>query len=183
MTSDINGDPSDYSVAQHCVHVADIVNLNRRALVPDWDWDNSPAPTFYGLMHDGSEAYVRDVPRPLKGRLGDYYGIEAGLMDRIITEFRVPVDTGIREAVRRVDNMMIFLERDEIVGEPVVPYSNEQDHPRFTIRDVVPEFHVWDAKKAKRAFLDKFEEIVSNDGNHIPLNYANRGFLLRSLAA
>ncbi len=183
VTTNAYGDPSDYSVAQHSCIVADIVNLNRKALVPKWDWSLSAAPTMYALMHDASEAYLRDVPRPLKAKLGDYYGIEAQLMERIISEFRVPIDQAIKEATRRVDNMMIFLERDELVGKPVVPYSNEMDHPRLTIHDVVPEFYVWTAKEAKQRFLDKYAEVVANDGNHVPLQYANRGYLLTAEAA
>lgn len=175
---DANGDPSDYSVAQHLVHVADIVNLNRRKLVPGWDWDNNPAPTLYGLMHDATEAYLRDFPRPVKYLMKEYTPAENALMDEIVHQFHIPLDFAIREAVRRVDNMMIFLERDVLVGQPCVPYSNECDHPRISIHDVVPEFHVWDAKTAKRNFLDKFEEVVAHDGNRIPLNYLNRGYTL-----
>lgn len=178
VTSDANGNPSDYSVAQHLVHVADIVNLNRRKLVPGWDWENSPAPTLYGLLHDATEAFLRDFPRPVKYLMKEYSPAEDALMETIISEFQIPINMAIREAVRRVDNMMIFLERDELVGQPCVPYSNECDHPRLSIHDLVPEFTVWSAKKAKQVFLDKYEEVVANDGNHIPLNYANRGYTL-----
>lgn len=178
VTVDANGDPSDYSVAQHSVHVADIVNLNRKTLLPNYDWSSNAAPTLYGLMHDASEAYLRDIPRPLKSSLGDYYGIEAQLMSRIIGEFSVPLNDAIKAATRVVDDMMIFLERDELVGEPVVPYQMEDQHPGFTIRDVIPEFRVWTAKEAKQAFLDKYEEVTTTAGNHVPLNYANRGYLI-----
>lgn len=178
VTVDAYGDPSNYSVAQHSCIVADLVNLNRRTLVPEVDWDNEPAPTFYGLMHDGSEAYLRDVPRPLKPELGDYYGIEARLMAQIISRFNVPVTDAIKRAVRKVDDMMIFLERDELVGQPVVPYAMEDQHPGITIHDVVPDFYVWSPKEAKDNFLAKFAEVAANDGNHIPLAYKNRGYLL-----
>lgn len=175
---DERGYPSDYSVAQHCVHVADVVNVNRAVLLPDVDWSQEEAPTFYGLMHDSSEAYLKDIPRPIKPALGDYYTVEKALMDRILMEFAVPVSDAIKRAVRIVDDMFIFLERDKLAGKPVVPYTNEATHPKITIDDVVPDFHVWDRKTAKNHFLDKFEQIVKLGGNYEPLNYAGRGFTL-----
>jgi hypothetical protein len=178
ILSNAYGDPCDYSVAQHSVHVADIAQLNRAKLVPDWDWSASASPAFYGLMHDASEAYLKDIPRPIKGLLRDYYPAEAALMTRILEVFDVPVNTCIKNAVRIVDNMMIFLERDAMTVQPVVPYSNENEHPGFNINHIVPEFEVWDAKTAKRRFLEKYEEITSGAGNTIPLNYKNRGYLL-----
>jgi hypothetical protein len=87
---------------------------------------------------------------------------------------------GIRECVRRVDNMMVFLERDEMVGPPMVPYMNEQDHPRLTIHDLVPDFYPWPADVAKQKFLEKYEEIVANDGDLIPDNYMDRDHLLQA---
>lgn len=172
----VTGDPMFYSVAQHSVHVADLVNLGRSKLLPEVDWEREPAPTFYGLMHDSSEAYLCDIPRPLKPKLVGYYDFEAKLMSSILGQFGVPVSHAIKEAVRRVDNAMIFWERDKLIGQPVEPYGNEDQHPGTTIEQVIPEFRCWSPAEAKRAFLDKFEEIKRWQGNHVPLQYANRGY-------
>lgn len=175
---DAAGDPSNYSVAQHSVHVADIANLNRHKLVPGWDWQNHPSPAFYALMHDASEAYLKDFPRPVKGLMKEYKPAEKALMDRILTVFGVPTDMPIFECVRRVDDMMIWMERDKLAGVPVAPYTNEFDHCRVRIDEVIPDFYVWDAKTAKRRFLEKFEEVVGYNGNKVPLEYVNRGYRL-----
>lgn len=53
---------SFYSVAQHSVIVA-------RSLAPEFQ--------LQGLMHDAHEAYVGDVPSPLKRMLPDYRAVEA----------------------------------------------------------------------------------------------------------
>lgn len=176
-----NGEPLTYSVAQHACHVADIVNLNRRVLVPECDWDNHPSPTKRAFHHDDTEAYIVDIARPLKPHLGDYMKIEAEMDNRIMHEFNVPVTPAIQKATKIVDNLMIFLERDELVGEPVVPYGMPNTHPGVTIHDLVPDFYVWDAITAKANYLAKHEEIEKYDGNHIPLAYLNRGFLLPEL--
>jgi uncharacterized protein len=54
-----------YSVAEHCVLMARMMprQLRREA-----------------LLHDASEAYLVDIPRPIKPSLGGYAEIEHGLM-------------------------------------------------------------------------------------------------------
>lgn len=174
----IDGRPTSYSVAQHSVHVADIVNLNRQKLVPAGQWDNRDAPTLCGLLHDASEAWIDDIVRPVKYKLAGYIEVEKELQDEVYRQFNCPVDGVIYEAVRRVDNMMIFMERDKLMGQPVAPYMNEFDHPHVTMDDLVPEFRVWSALEAKERFIDKYEEIVRHAGNRIPLEYLNRGYTL-----
>lgn len=161
-----------FSVAQHSVHVADIVNLNRKKLVPGGQWGLRPSPALCGLLHDGSEAWIDDIVRPVKYKLTGYTEVEKSLQMEIYARHNCPIDGIITEAVRRVDNMMIFLERDELMGKPVVPYSNEFDHPRITIHDVVPDFRIWSPEEAYERFIDKFEEIVRGDGNLVPAEYA-----------
>ena len=50
-----------YSVAEHSVHVANALPNDCKLL---------------GLLHDGSEAYMSDVCKPLKAMLGTYQDIE-----------------------------------------------------------------------------------------------------------
>src|ERR1035437_1784040 len=63
-----------YSVAEHCV-------LMSRAVAPE----NALA----ALLHDATEAYVVDVPRPLKRCLRDYAPIEAAVWRAIASRFSV----------------------------------------------------------------------------------------------
>lgn len=179
QTADRDGNPIRYSVAQHAVHVADICILNCRQIMPEWDWDNSPSPAALGLKHDDPEGYgFADLVRPVKYSVTGYKENENALMERLIVEHNIPVNDGIRELVRRVDNMMVFLERDELMGPPVVPYSNEQDHPRITIHDLVPDFHVWSAEVAKQRYLERWQTILETDGFYEPLEYRGRGYRL-----
>lgn len=177
-----DGRPLLYSVAQHSVHVCDLVQLGRRAVVPGYDWDNSPSPGLLGLFHDGPEFAVSDIVRPVKRAIGPVVEkIEGGLMDDMVRRFNIPVNGGITEAVRRVDNLILFLERDALMGTPEKPWITEIDHPRMSIFDVIPEFRVWSPEEAKERFLSKYAELVEHDGNYVPLEYRNRGYGLRSL--
>jgi hypothetical protein len=62
-----------YSVAEHAVRVAD------KLKAAGWqDW------ALAGLHHDDAEAYLGDIPRPLKPLLGDAYRAMTGKVDRAI---------------------------------------------------------------------------------------------------
>ena len=57
---------------------------------------------FQALMHDASEAYLLDMPSPIKANLGDYKIIENILMEAISDKFKFkhPMDKKVREADR-----------------------------------------------------------------------------------
>ena len=56
-----------YSVAEHSVHVARWLQAH---------YGDLPAVVLKGLLHDAPEAYLTDVPRPIKGSLIGYKEIE-----------------------------------------------------------------------------------------------------------
>lgn len=175
--SDVNGEPLAYTVAQHAVHVADLVQMARQKLVPGWNWDEDESPGLYGLHHDDSEAYIDDIVRPVKRELVEYGRVEAVLQDGLLSLFKVPLSPGIKEAVRRVDDLMIFLERDALMGKPHKPYGNECDHPRLSIFDVIPDFYVWTPAEAKRRYIAKHYELVeAGRAPYQPLEYRGRGY-------
>lgn len=68
---------SFYSVAEHCVLLA-----------------NHVAEPFkrWALLHDASEAYLVDVPRPIKGDLTNYREIEARVMLAVCERFDLSPD-------------------------------------------------------------------------------------------
>ena len=73
-----------YSVAQHCVAVA---NVAQKMGCP-------PEQVLYALLHDATEAYICDIPRPLKTLLSDYNKIEQTLNRVIMDKFGISgVDT------------------------------------------------------------------------------------------
>ena len=67
-----------YSVAEHCCHVSDLFDSKYLRLV--------------GLLHDASEAYLCDMPRPIKRSDGFatlYLEAEEKLMQVIATKFDI----------------------------------------------------------------------------------------------
>lgn len=76
---------SFYSVAQHSINVA--------TMVPNED-------KFAALMHDASEAYLVDIPAPIKPELKEYKEIEFRVMGTIAKkyDFEFPFSKNIKEA-------------------------------------------------------------------------------------
>jgi uncharacterized protein len=104
-----------YSVGQHSVHVADEIMAatgDRRL-------------ALWGLLHDASEAYLVDLPKPLKmaAGFGEFYRqAETDLMTCICFKFHLPLKEP--EIVRHYDKVLVCTEARDFmgrVGEPWYP--------------------------------------------------------------
>lgn len=131
-----------YSVAQHAVLVS-------RAVPVEF--------ALWGLLHDASEAYLVDIPTPVKrtALLVGYRGIEAMLQRTIYQRFGLVGDEP--EAVHAADQGVLLLEADALLqGGP----GPEFDKLRGQVP--VPELRVVPvaAPVAKRAFLKRFSELT-----------------------
>jgi|AntDeeMinimDraft_4_1070355.scaffolds.fasta_scaffold00020_28 hypothetical protein len=94
-----------YSVSLHSIHVTEELARN----------DESELVQFYGLLHDAAEAYVTDVPSPLKRHLPGYREIEDDIQAAVWAAFDVdqPSDEQYR-AVKRADRALGQYELPEL---------------------------------------------------------------------
>lgn len=120
------GHLGDYTVAQHCFAVARCIHDN---------WPGAPHHGLvealrHALLHDASEAYIRDMPTPAKKLMPDYREVEARLEAAIYSRFGVSGDWA--DMVKEVDASLcgaearLFLDgvRDdveELFPSPTVP--------------------------------------------------------------
>lgn len=82
----------DYSVAEHCIKA----------------YYASPKQyAKYALLHDASEAYMCDIPRPLKMLLPDYKKIEERVMLVIARAFNLPDHFWNLATIKDIDNMLL----------------------------------------------------------------------------
>jgi len=97
-----------YSVALHSIHVTEELARN----------DHGDRVQLYGLLHDAAEAYVTDVPSPLKRHLPGYREIEDDIQDAVWGAFDVepPTDAQYR-AVKRADRALGQYELPELFPE------------------------------------------------------------------
>jgi hypothetical protein len=82
-----------FSVAEHCCHLY------------DWFIETEQfEDAFAALMHDAAEAYIGDVPRPIKKRLPEYLVAEAALEKVIFGKYGVPnpMPKSVKDADRRI---------------------------------------------------------------------------------
>ena len=128
---------SFYSVAQHSVYVS-LVVPQEHALA--------------GLMHDATEAYCVDMPRPIKQHLPAYEAIEERLWLSIAERFRLPVE--LPPCVKDADNAVLLAEKQQLLARSPAPWSVNGEPAPITIGvGMTPE-------NARRAFLARYAEIV-----------------------
>lgn len=98
-----------YSVAQHSLMVA--------MLVP-------PRLRLHALLHDATEAYLQDIPSPLKALLPDYVVIEKRLDAAILSSFGLPeLSSRDHAEVKHADLVAVGVEmRDLFDGTHLDPY-------------------------------------------------------------
>ncbi len=135
---------SFYSVAEHSVRMA------KEAKREGMDLQLQ----FVALMHDASEAYIVDVPRPLK--MEPYFGalykkMEEGVMNVIAQKFNfawpMPAE------IKMLDNRLLNTEQRDLLS----PEANSTGiwFPEDGI--ISRKLITWGPKKAKQQFFDTFD--------------------------
>lgn len=127
-----------YSVAQHCVLVSYIC-------------DSKDA--LHGLLHDASEAYLVDIPRPIKrsGKMEGYRELENNLQSLIYQKFGL--SSVEPEGVKVADTALLATEARDLMA-PLHPDWRQPAKPLpFTITPLSP-------KEAKQLFLDRYNELT-----------------------
>lgn len=124
-----------YSVGQHCVECA----------YEAMERGYSSAVALGCLLHDGSEAYMADITRPLKQHMPEYLVAEEKLQNMIYEKFLGALPTK-EEAVqiKSVDDAMLFHEFKCFMNEELdIPEHEILTRPAFSTRpfeDVEEEF-------------------------------------------
>jgi uncharacterized protein len=128
-----------YSVAEHSVYVS--------RMVP-------PVDALWALLHDATEAYLVDLPRPIKGMLPGYKAAEDRLMGVIAERFGLTQDMPV--SVKDADWRMLFTERDQVMHPSLIPWETKGKPYDLTITGLPPE-------AARVAFLTRFEDLTRGD--------------------
>ena len=117
-----------YSVAQHCINCA--LEAKARGL--------SQRAQRAALLHDASECYLADVPRPVKHRLSGYAEAEEAVTAVIERALKIE-DLSEEEfrSVKEIDDAMLYYEFLALTGAEVfneVPFIAIQHD--FSLRDM-----------------------------------------------
>ena len=125
-----------YSVAQHCVL------LSRKA---------TPDLALEALMHDAAEAYVVDIPRPLKRFLPGYAEIEQRVHAAIAARFNLAPEIPIE--VKAWDELILVDEMAQVMPTSPRPLNLPSSGLGVEVRP-------WPTWMAKRWFLHRFRELT-----------------------
>lgn len=97
-----------FSVGQHCIHCA--LEAAARGY--------SDRLVLACLLHDASECYMSDVPRPIKGILPEYKDTEKHLLEQIYQKFLGSALTDEEEKlVKQIDNDMLYYDLRYLLNE------------------------------------------------------------------
>jgi hypothetical protein len=125
-----------YSVAQHSVLVAQSLQVKEYV----------PAVVVWGLLHDAPEAYVVDLPRPVKNVVQGYREAENRVMEVIAEHFGLSLP--IPDAVHLADNEALATEKRDVM----VPCKREwAPLPKPWL---INRIAAWQPREAERAFLE-----------------------------
>jgi len=113
-----------FSVCQHSINCCDLASKKNKLAT---------------LLHDGSEAYLLDIPKPIKNRLEDYKKIEDNLMKVIAEKFHF--EYPLCEEVKKIDGEMLIKEWNSLM------LRTEKALPTYS------------PKKTEKMFLDKFKKL------------------------
>lgn len=102
-----------YSVGTHSIYVSKELS------------EYGPEMQLYGLFHDAAEAYITDLPRPVKAEIEGYDGIESGILSAVWDTLSLSHPTEQQwKTVMAVDDQLFHYESEELLAEfdpPSVP--------------------------------------------------------------
>lgn len=123
-----------YSVAEHSVRVCDSLPAEHK---------------LWGLLHDAAEAYLGDLPRPLKRQLPAFSQAEdvvlRCVMDRYGLAWPMP------PAVRAADDQLLATEARDLMGAPAWARGTEP---------LPAPIEPWTPTHARDLFLERFHTLV-----------------------
>ena len=96
------------TVAEHSLLVSDLIYFGGHSYID----------AFWGLMHDATEAYVNDIPSPLKSMLPDYQKVEKKVWQAIKRRFGIPEPSS--PAIKAYDVAAMCLESDWVFERDII---------------------------------------------------------------
>lgn len=130
-----------YSVAEHCVRVSREVPREV---------------ALWGLLHDAAEAYLVDLPRPLKrfsemGRL--YKEVEERLLTVVCERFGLPLPEP--DIVKHFDTVLLMTEKRDLMCAAPKPWED-------TAEPLVQRISPWIPSYAERIFMTRYSLLIKN---------------------
>ena len=126
-----------YSVAEHCCRVSDLCSSENK---------------LWGLLHDASEAYCSDLPRPFKRLIGlePYRTYEKRIMHIICERFGLPLEEP--KEVKAADMRLLVTEQRDLMVNAGPEW--------YDVKPLLDPITPWTAEVAKEEFLKRFNALL-----------------------
>jgi len=139
-----------YSVAEHSV------------LMAEWfEEQDCPWRALYALLHDATEAYLPDVPRPVKLKWGWWPEIESKVNKAIMSHFRCPHltrDRAVVADVKRADTRILLTEAVALMRSRSESFGDwKKDYTPLPVATFC-----WTPVRARDAFLRAYDRLKSD---------------------
>ena len=137
-----------YSVAQHSVLVAEIVE----------SLGGSKSDQLWGLMHDATEAYMIDLPTPIKALFPEYKVMEKALMKVLQKRFGL-ADCGDLEMpaiVKEADAIALRTEAGQLIFGGCADWKITQTHQPYNT-----DIFALSPMLAQRSFMSRWDDLSS----------------------
>ena len=151
-----------YSVAEHSVRVADVCGtLARKAGLSDAE---VAVVEMLGLMHDATEAYVGDIPRPLKTQfqlitprgVETFREVEAHLYAVIEEALGLPKATReMMDMVHQADNILLSTEARDVA------HIQSLEHEEGRLPPLKDPIHPMSWETARQVFILRWAALSS----------------------
>lgn len=126
-----------YSVAQHSVYVSYLVPKEFQ---------------FDALMHDAAEAFLGDIPKPLKILLPDYQVIEKRVEADLFSRFGVSFP--LAQCIKDADAIMLATEQRDLM-----PANDDDWAEKAGIKPWSYKFRPLSSLHAYNLFMQRYEEL------------------------
>lgn len=133
-----------FSVGEHCIACAKEAKargLSKRMILAC-------------LLHDASECYMSDVPRPLKKILTEYNQQERKLLDCIYTHFLgSPLTQTEQDCLNDIDNAFLWYDLSYLLNEP-------QPSPKPELH-IIPDYKLRPFQEVEAEYLQIYKDNFS----------------------
>jgi len=167
-----------YSVAQHSYYVSKLIEkkikhnnqlLIKKYYTPEFykqlypttmadHEDVTPLISLCGLLHDASEAYIGDIPSPIKRILPEYQEMEKKIMGVVCEKFSLPQE--LPKIVKEIDSSILTTEANYLM----VDIHPDQPQWEYASNGIDFFFQPTDWKRAEKLFLIQAQNLGIYNG-------------------
>lgn len=143
-----------YSVAQHSLAIS---RLTR------------PENALWGLLHDAEEAYLPDIPSPVKRFISEYKTAGKKLHAVICQKFGMAVEEPAE--ILELDQRIVVNEMTELM--PEFPFEFEFKDKALSIDFAAAAYLNYNPYRVWKIFLDRFQWLTTGEGKDPANKYPN----------